>query len=226
MDKRKMRRGGFYWHNREPYVSVTNVLKIIDKPALRYWFGKEVYWAVIKDPSLNVKDALSAPYKTSGQAKKRGTTVHSIVEGFKQTGDIVTDVLPAFKGYAQAFEQWVKEYQATVMEHEKTIINDEHKYAGTLDMLITQDGGTAIIDVKTGKDIYPESGLQLSAYLHGDNVKADKIGVLLLTEKGNYKFQWMEDEFDAFLHAKALWEWNNKEDLLKVNYKGGQHGNR
>jgi hypothetical protein len=53
------RRGGFYWHtDGRPYISVTTVLSVIDKPALRYWFGKEVYRAMVVNPTLGEKEAL------------------------------------------------------------------------------------------------------------------------------------------------------------------------
>jgi len=217
-DKRKSRRGGFYWDGDRPFVSVTNVLKIIDKPALRYWFGQQVYWAIIKDGSLSEKEALSSPWQTSGKAKARGTAVHNIVETWRETGDLITDAPAEYRGYARGFEKWVKEYNASVLEHEKTVINKKEKYAGTLDLLTEIAGTRAIIDVKTGKGIYPESGLQLSAYLHCDNVEAERIGVLLLEESGKYTFKWMDDDYETFLHAKAVWEWNNQPKLKKVNY--------
>lgn len=223
-DKRNARRGGFYFHQKTPYVSVTNVLKIIDKPALRYWFGREVYWAMINNPDMGEKEALSAPWKTSGKAKSRGSTVHSIIESYKHTGDIITDTPEEFKGYAKAFERFVREYDIKVLEHEKTVLNHEYKYAGTLDMLIevnTRAGSKlAILDAKTGKDIYPESALQLSAYKHANlGVDVDRIGVILLQDDGNYKFAWQEDQFDAFLAAQQLWVWANKDTCDKVNYK-------
>ena len=220
MDLKKTKRGSFYWHQNQPYASVTNVLKVIDKPALRYWFGKEVYWAVVNEPSIELKAALNAPWKSSGSAKARGTAVHKIVEDFTVTGKV--EVPQKYRGYASAFRKWVQEYNADLMEREKTIFNHAEKYAGTLDLLVNINNTPAIIDIKTGKDIYPESGLQLSAYLHGENVMAERIGVCLLQEDGNYKFEWMKDNFPIFLHAKKLWEWANEEDLLKVNYYGGQ----
>ena len=36
------RRGGIYFLDGKPYVSVTKVLEIIDKPALKYWHGEEI----------------------------------------------------------------------------------------------------------------------------------------------------------------------------------------
>lgn len=212
------KRGSFYWYQGKPYASVTNILKVIDKPALRYWFGREVYWAFVNQPNLTEQEALAAPYRTSDRAKARGTTVHSIVEAFKKTGGVLTEVAPEFKGYATGFNRWVSEYNANIIENEKSVFNHDYQYAGTLDMLAHVGDHHCIIDIKTGKDIYGEAGLQLSAYKHTEGTEVDSIGVLLLQPEGTYKFQWMKDEFDAFLAAKKLWEWANGDMLSKIKY--------
>jgi hypothetical protein len=226
-DKRNERRGGFYWIEGKPYVSVTNVLKVIDKPALRYWFGKEVYYALAKDPSLGEKEALSAPYSKSKEAMDRGTTVHSIVEVWKQSKKHIETIPNKYKGYGQAFYSWIKDYKMEIQEHERTVFHPEFGYAGTLDMLAKNNGDTWVIDVKTGKDIYKESHLQISAYQaaihyetkveHPDELTRG--GVLLLQEDGKYKFAEVEDCFDQFMSAKVLWEWINKDTLEKVGYE-------
>lgn len=218
------RRGSFYWIDNKPYVSVTKVLTAISKPALQYWFGKEVYLAMVQDPTLSEKEALSAPYKTSDKAKARGTTIHSIVEAYKKSGIQITPELEQFKGYAEAFHKWVKDNGVEIVENERTVISKTHGYAGTLDLLVKKNGETWICDVKTGKDIYQEAYLQLSAYKHAleedSKIKVDRTGVILLQENGNYKFAEGEDYFEVFMATKKLWEFINKEDLEKIKYEG------
>ena len=235
-DQRKKRRGGFYWRDDEPFVSVTNILKIIDKPALRWWFGKEVYYAMVLDPELSEKDALSAPYRKSSDAKDRGSTVHSVVEAYTTNKKKIKTVPKKFRGYVEAFYSWVEDSNISILEQESTVINHEHRYAGTLDMIAKFENSDTpwIIDVKTGKDIYAEAGLQLSAYKHAveeipegadkhnGGVVDHRMGVILLGENGTYKFAEMEDVFEAFLHAKALWEWEKKKMLENVGYLGGE----
>ena len=217
------KRGNFYWIDKEPYVSVTQVLKAIDKPALRYWFGKEVYYAMVKDPTMAEQEALSAPYKTSGKAKIRGSTIHSIVEAYKSSGAVVDTVPEELRGYAQAFYKWVKDNQVKIDENERTVVSKTHKYAGTLDLLISRVDDRWIVDVKTGKDIYQEAFLQLSAYKHAleedSGLKIERMGVLLLQENGKYKFAEGEDYFDVFMATKKLWEFLNRDICEKVGYK-------
>ena len=211
-DKRHERRGGYYWVDGVPHVSVTNVLKVIDKPALRHWFGKEVYLAMVLDPSLDQKTALTAPYATSDKAKTRGTLVHSVIEAYKTTGEKIETVPEKYRGYVNAFYSYVKDNKLEILEVEKTVYNEKYGYAGTRDMKarINERKKPWILDFKTGKDIYQETALQLSAYKHADDEDC-RLGVVLLKEDGKYKFQEMEDEFEAFLACKTLWEWQNRE---------------
>ena len=114
-DKRSTRRGGCYWIEGKPFISVTQIISVIDKPSLRFWFGKQVYLAMAKDPSLSQQEALAAPYKVSDKTKARGTTVHSIVESWKAgTFDIDGKVADEFKGYSQAFKEWAKDVNLKV----------------------------------------------------------------------------------------------------------------
>lgn len=215
-DLKEQRRGGFYWKDGKPYVSVTNVLKVLDKPALRYWFGREVYRAMVIDPTLQEAEALAKPYDVSDIAKSRGTTIHSIVESYKTTGKQITPP-DEFKGYAEAFYSWVNDYKMTILEHEKTVFDEVVKVAGTLDLLCKNNGDTWVIDVKTGKDIYDEAFLQVSAYMNMAN--ANRGGVLLLQENGKYKFAESPNYYSYFLHCKHIWEFVNRELCEKVNYK-------
>ena len=225
------KRGGFYWKGDKPYVSVTEVLKAIDKPALRYWTGEQVYNAMVVNPNLSKAEALAAPYKTSEKAKSRGSTVHSIVEAFEH-GNKVEDqhILEEFKGYAKAFYQWAGLDKVKVVEHEKTVFSEKYQYAGTLDLIVSleENHDPFVIDVKTGKGIYQEAFLQVSAYrnaLDELGIKTSGIGILLLMENGDYKFEMStntETKFKGFLACRDLWIALNEEMLKKVGYLKGE----
>lgn len=226
-NQKQARRDIFYWIDSKPLLSVTEILKVIDKPALRYWFGREVFYAVSKNPSLPEKEALAAPYTTSGSAKSRGTTVHSIVEAYKQTGAVLDGIPEEFQGYATAFYKFIKEMKPEIMEQEKTVFDLDNLVAGTLDMYAKIGESNYVLDIKTGKDIYPEVDLQLSAYAHMvrlEDKQVDSIGAVLLETgedgkpTGNYKFAPRTENHDAFLHAKALYEFINREKLIKMGY--------
>lgn len=227
-DKRgELRRGAFYWKDGVPLLSVTEILKIIDKPALRYWFGQEVYYAMLKDPSLKEQEALAAPYQTSKGAAARGTTVHSIVEAFKQNGTRLDGIPEEFQGFATAFYKFVDEMKPEIIEQEKTVFDLDHRVAGTLDMYAKIGDSFYVLDIKTGKGIYPESEVQLSAYAHmlrAEGKPVQSIGVVLLEigedklPTGNYQFAPRTENHEVFLNTKALYEWINREKLIKAGY--------
>jgi hypothetical protein len=94
------------------------------------------------------------------------------------------------------------------------IVNKEHGYAGTVDLVLRVDGEVWLIDLKTSKSIYPSHEVQLSSYFHGTFVndavelKFDKQFILQLGyphNKNKYKFTEIEDKFDLFLSCKNIW---------------------
>lgn len=223
-NQKDQRRGGFYWVGDVMYPTVTNILKVIDKPALRYWFGKEVYYAMVVNPSLSESEALAAPYQKNRSAISKGLTVHSIVEAYKHSLQHIDEkVDEAFKGYAQAFYKWIEELHIEIVGHERTVFSQKHRFAGTLDLLAKVNGSElpTVVDVKTGKDIYIEAFIQTSAYraaLEEEGIAVKETAVLLLQEDGTYKYAVGSNKFPAFLACKTLWEGLNEEMLLKVGY--------
>jgi len=235
-DNRTKRRAGFYWEDGQPFVSVTTVLGVLEKAALRYWATKQVYWAMVMDPSMSEKEALAAPYRKSKTAMGRGTTVHSIVEAYKHTAEYINTIPEPYNKYAQAFYNWVKDNNVEVLINERSLVSHKYGYAGTFDLLVRlrNSGRVLVVDIKTGKSIYDEVFLQLSAYKHalletgvfeelGIDVKDVGIAVCNLSTgdddlpTGLYQFQEGVDVFDKFLTAKYLWEWKNREVIVKVN---------
>lgn len=226
------RRGGFYWMKGLPYVSVTTVLKVLDKPSLLYWSNREIYRAMMVNPGLGEEEAMQAPYKTSDKAKTRGTTVHSLVENFKVGKDYLDNVDDFFKPYAKAFSNFVKDHQLEVVENERSVVSKKHGFAGTLDMLahIGPEKKLYLLDIKTGKDIYVEAFLQLSAYreaLREIGVEVEGTGVILLKTgpngkpTGTYKFEQGDECFDVFKACLTIWKWKNQDliESIKKNIK-------
>ncbi len=228
-DYRNLRRGGFYWEDNVPYVSVTTVLKVLDKPQLTRWQGKLIYRALLTNPELSEEEALGAPFKKSREAMSRGTTVHKIVENYVHEQNYIDQASIEYRPYAQAFYNFITDFQVELIEHEKTLVSKTYGYAGTLDLLarFKNSGRTFILDVKTGKDVYEDYFLQLSAYkqalFENEGIDAN-MGIILLSTgqddkpTGNYKFVEANNCFDVFLATKHIWEWKNRELVTSVNY--------
>jgi hypothetical protein len=219
MNDKSTKRAGMYLINNKYYPSVTQILSVIDKPALRIWFGKQVYMATSLNPAISEQEALAEPTKQSTSAKGRGTAVHDIVEAYENTGKVAGLEGP-FQGYARAFESWINSNDIKVIGHEQTVKSEKYHYAGTLDLLVEVNGNLTLIDVKTGKDIYPEAHLQVSAYkqaLSEDGTELQGAGILLLQEDGTYKYEQAKDKLKTFLACKVLWEGLNEELIAKAN---------
>lgn len=219
--KNDKRRDGFYWVDKIPYVSVTEVLRVINKPALQYWYGQQVYQEVIKDPTIDEKAALAAPYKTSQNAAARGSTVHSLIESYKLTGAVIKDVPDQFKGYANAFYAWANDVKPEVIYTEHEVLNEEYYYAGTLDMLARIGGKIYVIDFKTSKDgtVYNEAHMQVSAYKACLN-DVDGGIIVGLAETGIYNHQQTYESFKPFTSALNLYAFINRDKLAKYGWKG------
>lgn len=227
-DLKASRRGGFYMIDGVAHTSVTNILSAVPKKALQYWFGKMVYEYVQKNPNASQEEALRAPYNASDVAKTRGTNVHSIVDyylrynkDFAKFEQHVEQLPEDLIGYGKGFVQWIKDWNPEIVVNEKTVVCSEHRYAGTLDMIVVTPSGNRklITDIKTGKDIYDEAYLQMSAYRYALAEKGylvDGIAVLLLSPKGKYRFEEGEYDFETFLAVKQVWLWQLKNQNPKL----------
>jgi hypothetical protein len=210
------------------YPSVTEILKVtgFGKHQLMYWAAKTSASLVLSDPETfdTAEKAASGIYQVRDKAATRGSMVHSLAEAMDKGGEILPDLLPdVSRGYAHAYKAWFDDTKPAILYTEATVWNDTHGYAGTMDLLATmQDGGVTLIDRKTGKSIYLEAWLQLSAYKHAewvwpqgekDPIKmppVETVSTLLLSPDGSYDFKTITTDFPAFLAAKTLWEWAEK----------------
>lgn len=216
-----MRKGaGLYFIDDKRYVRVTSVLDIIEKPFLRQWYAKECYYAMLKDPSISEEDAINAARKKIRTALDRGSLVHSMVEAFQEKKR-QEDLFPShLQGYMDGFEKFLTEHQMTIESQEQTVFSNKYKYAGTLDLLTTAGGKRFLIDIKTGKDIYDEATLQVSAYqyaLEEQGVMVDERRIVLLNEDGSIKVVAPPYEIDTFLSALNVWKWKNKHLVSEFN---------
>jgi len=221
-DLKLSRRGGCYWVEDRPYISVTNILGVLDKPALRIWYGQCVYRAMVADPGMTEQDALKSPYAISGKAKKRGTNVHDLTEHFVDTDEYIISLDDDMQGYGIAYRNWMHDFSPEIIAQEQTVFSEKHGFAGTLDALIKfgDKSEPIILDKKTGQDLYPEVQLQLSGYKQCFEEKGEKVGMaaLLLKPDGTYKFERYHNFLiDEFLACKTLYEWKNKKQMDEIS---------
>ncbi|HEY7824609.1 MAG TPA: hypothetical protein VIG24_17340 [Acidimicrobiia bacterium] len=162
--------------------SVTNVIGILDKPALSRWAAKMVAErAMVMKHSLanmddnDIVDTLKgAPWSRSKRAADRGTDIHAYLEHRLNNWEpeaLSSDAMP----YKDAADDWFERCAPDeVIGTEVTLFHP--MYAGTTDVIMRRNGRLIIADFKTSKAIYDEAALQLSA-LSGCYSDADGMAV-------------------------------------------------
>lgn len=154
-------------------------------------------------------------------AGNRGSRVHKAIEQliageevrydeqFKDGDGNITEMEVEDWIAIKSFADWVSEVKPKFLSSETVAINRTHNYAGTIDCIAEIGGKTYLIDWKTSQNLWEEYTLQLSAYAHADGIKVDGLAILQVgytKNKKKWKFNIIEDKFDLFLHAKAIWE--------------------
>ena len=209
--------------------SVTNILGVVNKPALLEWKMQQAVLSALTLPRLHaetadqfadrvVEDALAY----TGSAAEFGTNMHHACELVLTSQE---------SGWAPAVEAWVpfiREWRASRIKlvHwvENQVVSTIGGFAGTADALfVDQEGRRILVDFKTqgvkpGKPavFYPEWCAQLAAYsmalapFWGDvyclNVVIDSTTPGAFVER-----MWSEEEIgrgaEAFKAAAVLWRW-------------------
>lgn len=138
---------------------------------------------------------------------------------------------------ALSFVEWFRAVKPEIVANEMVVFDDEHFYAGTADFICKlkeeikidsrtkMPAGTWLIDFKTGQNIWPSYGLQLSAYkaaLKKHGIAVDNMAILQLGYRRNkhgYKISIMPDQFDLFLATKQIWQNEAKNtQVFKADY--------
>lgn len=226
----------FYTWRGDQYWSVTTIIGGgVPKPALLPWGIKMVAEGAVRIadslPALVREDADAAvrmlkgmPYANRDRAADLGTSVHEAVEAY-----VLDKPMPKWKppvaARMLAFEKYLADCSPVYEATEASVFNRTQRYAGTLDAIVHLDGHRRIIDVKTGKGVYPEAALQLAAYRYaefiggadGDEVPMPTVdGALVLhlpDEGGRYElFDVRADEavFSAFLYCREVFRWQEE----------------
>lgn len=216
LDRRVYKRGeGVY------YPSVTTILQYMPK---NKFFDN---W--LKDVGHNADLILR-------KAGKEGTQVHEAAEklvlgeeiswmddyGNAKYSQVVWEMILKFADF------W-KTHKPKLISSEQFIWSDEHKYAGTADIVCEMDGEIWLLDLKTSNALHRAYDLQLAAYAKGmeevRGQKIDRTGIIWLKassrgpskQKGVYQGKgWkikvvdeIEKNFDLFTTIYKLYKLDN-----------------
>jgi len=165
-------------------------------------------------------------------AGARGSKIHKAIEVLLQgetiemnsrfvnpkTGELEELTVDEYEAIC-SFYDWYIETNPEIISSEIVVWNDEHNYAGTVDLVLniqdkkTNEVETWIVDIKSGQSIWKEYELQISCYKHALKLENEpRLAVLQVGYRKNkrgWKFTEIEDKFDLFLTAKRIWAEEN-----------------
>jgi hypothetical protein len=203
--------------------SVTNIIGVLDKPALPRWAAKlvaERAWDLRaslenmdRDEAIDILKG--SPWRNSTRAADRGTSIHEYLQAVAEGAPV-----PELEGdalrYREAADTFLKAYEPVFELTEFTVFGDG--YAGTADFMADIAGRSLIGDYKTSKALYPEIALQLAAIRHADWLVTPDglqpmpevegcIGVLLTPDGCDVREVDTGGAYEAFLGCLRAWHW-------------------
>ncbi|WP_293784169.1 hypothetical protein [uncultured Aeromicrobium sp.] len=175
--RRNYGRGHGYKIDDRKVLGVTTILSAMPKDALVGWAANTTAEAAVDrwdelselPPSQRLKELKDARYNVVKAASLRGTKIHDLGEKLAHGKDVEVD--DEHRGPVEAYARFLDKWQIEVIATEAPCGNTRLMYAGTLDSIarIGRLGDAAVmLDLKTGKGIYDDAGLQLEAYARCD----------------------------------------------------------
>jgi hypothetical protein len=214
--------------------SVTSVLGVLDKPALPRWAAREAATYAIDyadklsglDRDEAIKRAAGAPWSARDKAASSGTDTHSVMEKIAK-GEPIDFVQPGTEKAVRGVVEFWLEFKPKALHVESTVVSETYGYAGSFDLICELLGTTAMLDLKTSKQVYADTALQLVAYAFADYIiepdgsqtlipPIESYYVLhapLLTTWSLVPYKVVPDDFNTFLAALEAFRW--KRDRAK-----------
>lgn len=207
--------------------SVTNVLAMLNKPALVGWAAREVAMlaATMREvlPQMSYEDTVDllkgAASRKGNSAGARGTTIHSWLEDML-LGRKPPELTGQALDYEAAAQSWYDTFDPEVIATETTMFADG--YAGTADAVVRMHGEVWLLDFKTSKAVYGEAALQAAALANGSlwhdgvtpltSVRIDRLGIVRIGLNGKWELKEVADrtaQLDAFLSLLNVWHWQH-----------------
>ena len=158
------------------YPSVTTILQFMPKA--------KFFETWLKDVGHNADFIMR-------KAGKEGTQVHEAAEAL-----VLGEEVSWMDDYGNAkysqivwemilkFAEFWKTSKPALISTEDFVWSDEHKYAGTADLVVKMDKETWLLDIKTSNSIHKSYDLQLASYAkaleESKGIKIDRTGIIWL----------------------------------------------
>lgn len=146
------------------HPSVTNILDVLDKPALRGWYAEQSLisayddWIVHGDDALSDRAQFIKRHKWAGNKKRdaradAGTSAHTIAERLTSDEALPKVLSEADEMFADAFMAFWSDFDPEPVWVEQTVVHPEVGYAGTADLFANvkhdDEPVLTVIDYKT-----------------------------------------------------------------------------
>lgn len=189
---------------------VTTVLGVLAKPALVPWANKLGLQGI--DVRKYVDD--KADIGTLGHA----FVTDKLIGKETDTADFSANQIAAAENCAASFWEWeAKNHVESVHFVETPLISEMNRFGGTQDIFCRIDGKNTLIDLKTGKGIWPEHVYQVAALrelLLENGYDVDEVRVL------NIPRAWDESFAEKICTPKQLETgWKIFLDCLDIYYR-------
>lgn len=222
----------YYYGNRlGPFPGVTSVAGIVDKSGpLVGWAKRQVAASAVRNlPELTTR-AAADPYEAEGWLAsipdlKRdaqanlGSGVHDLASKSLSGAVLPTD---DERPYVEQYFAWQQAMQPTILYSEQACIDTRRGYGGTFDLGVLLSGIYTLIDIKTSRNVYDESALQLAGYASCPSIGRpddpqlyampgwQRFAILHLTQSSWELVPMVVDRatIGAFDAALALYRWN------------------
>ena len=188
----------YYLVDGEVMTSITTYLNVVDKIALRYFYGKH---------------GIQEANRIGKSAAKLGTRVHKRIQyHFEDKPYNVRgkEIIPM-----KAFYSWLDDNEVEASFVEWMVASKVYGFAGTMDFVGMYNGKFTMLDFKTSGAVYPEYELQVQAGRVGweeDGCRCiEQLGVVRFDKlSGKYEvvlYEPSDDVFEVFVAATKLWRW-------------------
>lgn len=185
----------------EGWPSVTEIIEqVLAKPGLADWYYKQgvAGLSILLDkyggklpsdiPSLQslMKQEGLSPYAQRDAAASSGQDIHEAVYGLSKRPQEAS----VKKSHPALFEWWQDKglKKQTVLAAEQVVVSWRNKYAGTLDLVYTQDSSVCLSDVKSGK-VRESHAVQLELYRwaweENGGEKVDRMSIIQVPRDGS-----------------------------------------
>lgn len=182
LKRRNYGRGHGYTIDGTKVIGVTTAIDVLDKPALRNWYAEQAAKRAVDEwdriAEMPVSERLEyirwGPRDTVRKAALRGTEIHDLGQKLAEGGEV--DVPDEHRGPVEAYARWLDEWDVTPIAAETPLCHTEHGYGGTADLwgrVGKRGNAVCLLDIKTGKGVYSEVGLQLAAYRYSNLIQPE-----------------------------------------------------